>query len=434
MLSKQFSLPKALFLPGLLLISKTVWSAEALHIGHITSLQNDVITRTAEPADEKKLQLNDKIFFKQQIITKENANAIITFRDGSTFTVAPQSVVVMDEFIFNPAENVSEKSIKVLKGTFRYISGVAIKNAKTEIKTPFGTAGIRGSADDGNVHHGDAAFTLMVGNGQATVTSNNGQRHMPLTTGTSAQSYEKEVKRSSNEENARSAQYFSDSFSFTDTSQTRGLTQQQVIEDASANNTPTDTQRQAAGTAKEAPVNTQHIQSNETSDPQWGPEQGDPHAIVTRYTQSLQNQNNQQSTSVTLKVVEAVIRANPSAAASIVKATVAAKPSLATAITTAAINAAPTQATAITSASTTAVKNDPTTPANTASEVVSSAVTTVVENPSTVNNSDQAATIIQNAVKQGVITPEQAEDIKSRLNVNKINNIINPNQNPASPN
>ena len=163
---------KLIILLSMALLSYSAKADDPVHIGSATAVVNEVFTVTN--AGESKLKLNDAVFFKQQVMTKENSNLTVTFRDNSTFSIAPSSQVVLDEFVFNPSENVLEKTINVIKGSFRYISGFPIKGSNTKIVTPFGTAGIRGSAVQGTMSS-QSGLTLNVGSGSVQFTTSDGQ-------------------------------------------------------------------------------------------------------------------------------------------------------------------------------------------------------------------------------------------------------------------
>jgi len=240
----------------LLLVIKAGWAVEPIHIGHVTSVENDVIARTA--AGEHKLKIGEKLYFKEEILTKDKGKLEITFRDGSLFTIAPQSVVILDKFIFNPAENVSEKSVNVLKGTFRYISGMAIKNAKTEIKTPFGTAGVRGSADDFKVT--EKGMEVFVGDGQVDIKTKNGKvgKVRAGELGTSSSS---EVDLAPLEKTAESLGSFKENLGGPDSVSAYVLSDKALKEDAMASNMSAKQQEQALKPTKAVliskPVNVQ---------------------------------------------------------------------------------------------------------------------------------------------------------------------------------
>lgn len=154
------------------LFSSVSIAEEAIPIGFVTYVRNKAVISTA--TGERPVKLNDKVFLGEQIITEENSKVILTFRDKSTFEIAPLSNVVLDSFIFNPKEGILEKSVQILKGTFRYISGVVVKNSNTEIKTPLGTAGIRGS--EVVIQVGANKVMFVVNEGTLTMTDLNGAK------------------------------------------------------------------------------------------------------------------------------------------------------------------------------------------------------------------------------------------------------------------
>jgi hypothetical protein len=166
-------IPKSILLLSMALLTSAVTASEhPIHIGVASLVVNDVFTTTS--TGESRIKLNDELFFKQQVLTKEDSTLTVTFRDDSTFSVSPQSVVVLDEFVFNPSENILDKTINILKGSFRYISGFPIKGASIKIITPFGTAGIRGSAVQGVISP-VVGLTINVGSGEVVFTTKDGK-------------------------------------------------------------------------------------------------------------------------------------------------------------------------------------------------------------------------------------------------------------------
>lgn len=292
----NFIFSKRLFLATLVLFSNTSVASEPIHIGSATSVVNTVLTST--PTGEKPVQINDALFFKQQILTKENSTLTVTFRDSSTFSVAPQSVVVLDEFIFNPSENVSEKSVKLLKGSFRYISGFPIKNSTTKIVTPFGTAGIRGSAVQGVVN-ATTGFTVNVASGNVifetpdgkTSTIKEGESLSVSTTDCTVTSV------------ATLMQSFADIFVNMPSST---LTPQQTLANAAVNSLPVAAQKQSYLASRDVSVNPNNLQGADTR-PQNTKTQGDQQAIIQKLMYDLQNKNKSQIDSATRDIVATAV-------------------------------------------------------------------------------------------------------------------------------
>jgi hypothetical protein len=148
----------------------------ANQIGRSIFVANDVDGRWGE-APPQRVAVNDDILFEEDITTGADSKAVIEFRDGSTFEVGPDAVVRIDSFVFNPEESVSEKSVQVTRGVFRYVSGYVASNQDTKIATPTGVLGIRGSVAAGIVDPEIPDF-VYVGDGVATFTNQAGSAEL----------------------------------------------------------------------------------------------------------------------------------------------------------------------------------------------------------------------------------------------------------------
>lgn len=146
------------------LVLPVMATGEQMRVGIAASLQENV---TGVVADGKShpLILGEDLFFNEHIITTTTSSAVVEFRDRSTLEIGPNATIVLDKSVYNPIESVSEKSITVVAGAFRFVSGVAAQKSETDIHTPVGTLGIRGSAVFGNVYpQGDFLGGVAQGN------------------------------------------------------------------------------------------------------------------------------------------------------------------------------------------------------------------------------------------------------------------------------
>jgi hypothetical protein len=91
----------------------------------------------------KTLMPEAPVFSGDEIITDEIGQAQIRFRDDTKIVVGPNSMMVIDAFIFNDDDTARQISINAVRGAFRFISGNSPKDAYA-IKTPTATIGIRG--------------------------------------------------------------------------------------------------------------------------------------------------------------------------------------------------------------------------------------------------------------------------------------------------
>ena len=71
----------------------------------------------------------------------------IVFNDDTLLSLGPESVLVIDEFVFAPRQGKFSIAIRMLKGTVAYVSGLISKLApeSAHIETPTASIGIRGT-------------------------------------------------------------------------------------------------------------------------------------------------------------------------------------------------------------------------------------------------------------------------------------------------
>ena len=70
--------------------------------------------------------------------------ATVTFDDGTTLVIGPNSEVILDEYMYDPATNEGTLSLNILSGLVKFVSGSMTKDSYA-IETPSGLAGIRGT-------------------------------------------------------------------------------------------------------------------------------------------------------------------------------------------------------------------------------------------------------------------------------------------------
>jgi len=103
--------------------------------------------RTPQANVGRNVGSGDEIFLGDRIVTGPNAGLQIMLLDGTTFSVGPNSSMVIDEFVYNPANGTGKIAASVTRGTLRLISGRIARNEgeNIRIKLPTATVGVRGS-------------------------------------------------------------------------------------------------------------------------------------------------------------------------------------------------------------------------------------------------------------------------------------------------
>jgi hypothetical protein len=87
------------------------------------------------------------IHLGSKIKTGSNGQLGATFKDNTVMSFGPDTEVVIDEYLFAPADGSLKLSVNMLKGTLQYISGVIakLKPEAVSVKTPAGIIGVRGT-------------------------------------------------------------------------------------------------------------------------------------------------------------------------------------------------------------------------------------------------------------------------------------------------
>lgn len=100
-------------------------------------------------ATPRVIEIGDQIISNQTVETNENGLVQILLADGSSFTVGPNSSLVIDSFVYDPQTDTASLAATASRGFLRFIGGAASKSeAGATITTPVGTAGIRGAIVD----------------------------------------------------------------------------------------------------------------------------------------------------------------------------------------------------------------------------------------------------------------------------------------------
>jgi hypothetical protein len=80
----------------------------------------------------------------ETIGTDKAGVASLRFHDQSKFDVGPSSSVKLNKFIYDPNRSSGKAVFDAAKGSFRFTTGAQGGGGTHQIKTPYGTLGIRG--------------------------------------------------------------------------------------------------------------------------------------------------------------------------------------------------------------------------------------------------------------------------------------------------
>jgi len=89
----------------------------------------------------------EEIFLEDRIASGPRSGMQILLLDQTVFTIGPRSEIVVDEFVYDPADSTGKLTARVAKGVFRFVTGrIARQDAKDmRVELPAGTIGLRGT-------------------------------------------------------------------------------------------------------------------------------------------------------------------------------------------------------------------------------------------------------------------------------------------------
>jgi len=133
---------------SLLILLFCISQAEAVHpdsIGHIQTLNGTATILRGDKSIPAVRAL--PVFRGDTIRTSKTGSLGIVLTDDTTFSLGPNSEIVMADYQFNPRDGKYSMITKMVKGTFSYISGLIGKLSPNSIKMdiPNATISVRGT-------------------------------------------------------------------------------------------------------------------------------------------------------------------------------------------------------------------------------------------------------------------------------------------------
>jgi len=92
-------------------------------------------------------KIGERIFKADVLRTGTDGSLGVIFKDDSLLSLGPNSEIVIDEFLFAPAEGKLSIITRMLRGTAAYLSGMVGKLSPESVRfeTPVASVGIRGT-------------------------------------------------------------------------------------------------------------------------------------------------------------------------------------------------------------------------------------------------------------------------------------------------
>jgi hypothetical protein len=113
-------------------------------VGQISTLNGNA-TVTRGNAAAIPLKVSDPIFEKDALQTAVDSSLGVTFDDETTFSLSPNTRIVVDQFVYQQGGSGNAASFNVATGTAAFVASLVAKTGDMKISTPEATLGIRGT-------------------------------------------------------------------------------------------------------------------------------------------------------------------------------------------------------------------------------------------------------------------------------------------------
>jgi VCBS repeat-containing protein len=111
---------------------------------------------------QEELAVGVKIYQNDIISTTSQGKVSVTFSDGTIFSLAQSSRMVIDTLIYDPDGGENAGSFSLLSGGFVFIAGQVAKTGDMDVNTPTATMGIRGTTVQVDIEVVGGVATLNV--------------------------------------------------------------------------------------------------------------------------------------------------------------------------------------------------------------------------------------------------------------------------------
>lgn len=130
--------------------------------GKVEEVQGTAWAQTGGEAP-RKLEKDAVFFVTDRITTEASSSVKLLFDDNAKFNIGNESELVIDKFAYHKPEEINSFSARVLKGTFRFVTGLIAKEKPEdmEVKTTVAVIGIRGTQVIGETTATSAIIILL---------------------------------------------------------------------------------------------------------------------------------------------------------------------------------------------------------------------------------------------------------------------------------
>lgn len=142
-------------------LASPAWSADQA-VARVEAL-NGVVEAVAGDQPPRRLAVGATVAGGERIQVGANSNVSLRFRDESRFDIGANGIFVIDRFEMGKKPEESGFATRILKGSFRFVTGLIAKNrpSSMQVGLTVATIGIRGTNVVGEVDATSAKVILL---------------------------------------------------------------------------------------------------------------------------------------------------------------------------------------------------------------------------------------------------------------------------------
>ena len=133
----------------------------AQNIGSVAS-QEPTLRGTPPGGGTRTLNLGTGVVQDETIASSASGRGQILFMDQTTLSLAPNTTIVLDQFVFN-ADGGGQMGLQMTQGALRFIGGTLSRGQEATVTTPTATIGIRGSSSLIQYLNGETVAVFLAG-------------------------------------------------------------------------------------------------------------------------------------------------------------------------------------------------------------------------------------------------------------------------------
>lgn len=149
---------------GVLTLSVSLVAAAlaAERVGEVEKLRGEV--RATLDSTERVLREKDLVYAGERLATGRDGLLMVRLDDGSQFALSRDAEFVVERFAYKGDPDTDTVAARVVKGAFRFVSGLIARKKSSQMKVGVGavaTIGVRGTHVGGEVE-GDRAVVVLL--------------------------------------------------------------------------------------------------------------------------------------------------------------------------------------------------------------------------------------------------------------------------------